>query len=77
MFLNIIELESQKSKDTWRFKCLLNVIIIRIKLVDYDDLLGSIKDILKCMDKVSRNEANEAIDAIILNVNNSQYLHST
>jgi len=67
-FSNVILMEENKGVEAkWKFKCLLNMIIIKCKLQRDDDLVENITQLLKCicMDKVSRNEANDAINVIL------------
>jgi len=64
-FQNVILLEENKDEKKWTFQSLLNIILIKCKLGMIDDLSDDVSKTLKAMDKVSKNDANDAINSIL------------
>jgi len=64
-FQTVIMLEENRSDKKYTFQSLLNIILIKCRLQLYEDLSGDVTKILKAMDKVSKNDANDAINSIL------------
>lgn len=57
--------ESKGTDVTWKFKCLLNIIQLKCKITNFQNLKENITQIIKIMNTVSRNDSNDAISNII------------
>jgi len=64
-FQSVIMLEENRSEKKYTFQSLLNIILIKCRLQLYEDLSSDVTRILKAMDKVSKNDANDAINSIL------------
>ena len=64
-FESVIMLEENKDDKQWTFKALLSIILIKCKQEMYEGLESNVSQILKTMDKVSKNDANDAINEIL------------
>ena len=64
-FQTVIMLEENRDEKKYTFQSLLSIILIKCRLQLYEDLSGDVTKILKAMDKASKNEANDAINAIL------------
>jgi len=64
-FQTVIMLEENRSEKKYTFQSLLNIILIKCRLQLYEDLSNDVTKILKAMDKVSKNDANDAINSIL------------
>lgn len=64
-FHTVIMLEENRSEKKYTFQSLLNIILIKCRLQLYEDLSNDVTRILKAMDKVSKNDANDAINNIL------------
>lgn len=65
-FETIILMEESKGDEIrWKFKCLLNIIQLKCRIMDFEGLKDNITQIIKIMNTVSRNDSNEAISLII------------
>lgn len=58
-------LEENNAEKKYSFKSLLYVILIKCKIGQLDGLTSDVNDILRHMDKVSKNDANDALDSIL------------
>eukprot|EP01017_Pseudomicrothorax_dubius_P030955 TRINITY_DN3903_c0_g1_i10.p1 TRINITY_DN3903_c0_g1~~TRINITY_DN3903_c0_g1_i10.p1 ORF type:complete len:442 (+),score=126.30 TRINITY_DN3903_c0_g1_i10:42-1367(+) len=64
-FLKLIELEKDAGNQAkWRFKSLLNVIILSFRLQRTETIETEVKEILSLMSTVSRNDANDTLSKI-------------
>lgn len=64
-FQTVIMLEENRSEKKYTFQSLLNIILIKCRLQLYEDLSSDVTRILKAMDKVSKNDANDAINSTL------------
>jgi len=58
-------LEENKGEKKYTFQSLFNIILIKCRLQLYKNLQGDIAKILKAMNKVSKNDANDSINSIL------------
>lgn len=65
-FETIIMMEESKGSEVkWKFKCLLNIIQLKCKVLNFSEMRDNITQIVKIMHTVSRNDSNEAISLIL------------
>lgn len=65
-FETIIMMEESKGSEVkWKFKCLLNIIQLKCKVMNFSEMRENITQIVKIMHTVSRNDSNEAISLIL------------
>lgn len=61
----ILMAESKGTEVQWKFKCLLNIIQLKCRVQNFQDIKENITQIIKIMNTVSRNDSNDAISNII------------
>jgi COP9 signalosome complex subunit 2 len=65
-FCKVVELEAKRGSEVvWRFKALQNVVMLSGRLNRFDEMARRYQELLAHMDKVSRNDASEAINTIL------------
>mmetsp|Transcript_36345 Transcript_36345/g.93981 ORF Transcript_36345/g.93981 Transcript_36345/m.93981 type:complete len:455 (-) Transcript_36345:68-1432(-) len=65
-FQKVVTLETARGTEVvWRFKALQNIVSLCARLGRFDDMATQYRALLEYMDKVTRNDASEAINTVL------------
>jgi len=66
-FLRVLDLESHKpyEEQQWRFQALKNTVLLECNLSQYEEMCTHLSQLVEMMDSVARNDATDAINAVI------------
>ncbi|CBZ54620.1 YALI0F16874p, related [Neospora caninum Liverpool] len=66
LYQSVVEKEeAQSATSTWRFRALLNVVLIHAELREFDSAASAYARLLPLMRHVTRNETSDAINAVL------------
>mmetsp|Transcript_9578 Transcript_9578/g.21017 ORF Transcript_9578/g.21017 Transcript_9578/m.21017 type:complete len:450 (-) Transcript_9578:44-1393(-) len=65
-FLKVVSMETARGSEVvWRFKALQNIVMLCARLGRFDDMATRYRELLSHMPQVTRNDASEAINAVL------------